>query len=340
MHPLHDYIAKQLAKKVKERRVIVWYDPQKEYTAFINELVGEQKTHGSTASFMIDKLQVYFTEYDGSYFELRRIVEPLVCADEPESVVVYVPGKERDYHGSALMELEKAGECYEPQLKRLARNVLRQRYTDGIIDEILASQLVTYDDLARASSEDASAERPSILKAIFHGVDGSSDILAEWITRNNRDEEIEKKEATRELVKLVCSQLGLELSEEATIAKIRAITARYVLANEFRANLHCTAPSSLDSVPLPKTKDQEDYINTFACKLRAAYTNEYTVLADQVERELGLQNVNIPAADLGSIDTFRFEEKALLGHCSSLIASQRFEEALSLVGRKENNFLA
>ena len=31
------------------------------------------------------------------------------------------------------MELEKAGECYEPQLKRQARNVLRERYTDGVI---------------------------------------------------------------------------------------------------------------------------------------------------------------------------------------------------------------
>ena len=36
------------------------------------------------------------------------------------------------------MELEKAGDCYEPKLKQLARNLLRQRYTDGYIDGILA----------------------------------------------------------------------------------------------------------------------------------------------------------------------------------------------------------
>ena len=66
------------------------------------------------------------------------------------------------------MELEKAGECYEPQLKRLARNVLRQRYTDGVIDEMLAPERVTYEDLARAASDSGSAEPPSILKSIFH----------------------------------------------------------------------------------------------------------------------------------------------------------------------------
>ena len=66
------------------------------------------------------------------------------------------------------MEVEKAGECYEPQLKRLARNVLRQRYTDGVIDEMLAPDRVTYEDLARAAADTSSPEPPSILKTIFH----------------------------------------------------------------------------------------------------------------------------------------------------------------------------
>ena len=83
-------------------------------------------------------------------------------------MIVYLPGCERDRRGSVLMELEKAGDCYEPQLKRLARNVLRQRYTDGVIDEMLAPERVSYEDLARASSDTSSTEPPSILKSIFH----------------------------------------------------------------------------------------------------------------------------------------------------------------------------
>jgi len=30
MHPLHDYVAKQLADKLKQRKVVGWYDPQME----------------------------------------------------------------------------------------------------------------------------------------------------------------------------------------------------------------------------------------------------------------------------------------------------------------------
>ena len=113
------------------------------------------------------------------------------------------------------MELEKAGECYEPQLKRLARNVLRQRYTDGVIDEMLAPEKVTYEDLARASSDTSSAEPPSILKSIFHDTSGNDGLLAAWLVSDARDAEIEAKEATRELTKLVRSRLGLELPEDA-----------------------------------------------------------------------------------------------------------------------------
>src|SRR5205814_6160302 len=140
-------------------------------------------------------------EYAGSMFELRAVVEPHVSGDIPDSVVIYLPGCERDRRASVLMELEKAGECYEPQLKRLARNVLRQRYTDGVIDEMLAPERVAYEDLARASSDTSSTEPPSVLKSIFHSASGNDGIIASWLASDERDSEIETKEATRELMK-------------------------------------------------------------------------------------------------------------------------------------------
>ena len=174
-----------------------------------------------------------------------RSWSPIVCGDAPsECVVVYLPGCERDRHGSVLMELEKAGECYEPQLKRLARNVLRQRYTDGVIDEMLAPERVAYEDLARASSDTSSTEPPSVLKSIFHSISGNDGIIAPWLASDERDAEIEAKEAIRELVKLVRSKLGLELPEDAALAKLRSITLRYALAGEFRSDLNYPAPPS------------------------------------------------------------------------------------------------
>ena len=172
MHPLHDYIAQQLAEKLRRRKVVVWYDQRNELTAFVDELRGGPRVPGAAVPITVAGVRARLAEYDGSFFELRAAVEPHVSDDDPECVFLYVGGAEWDHRNSVLMELEKAGESYEPRLKTFARNVLRQRYTDGAIDELLAPERVTYEDLARAAS-DTSGEPPSILKAIFHDTTGS-----------------------------------------------------------------------------------------------------------------------------------------------------------------------
>ena len=40
MHPLHDYVAKQLADKLKDRRIVVWYDERSEFRPFVDEVRG------------------------------------------------------------------------------------------------------------------------------------------------------------------------------------------------------------------------------------------------------------------------------------------------------------
>jgi len=338
MHPLHEYVAKQLGEKLKSKKLVVWYDARSEFAPFIADVRGGPRTTNEAMLVSVGGIAARLAEYAGSMFELRVVVEPLVSGDTPESVVVYLPGCERDRRGSVLMELEKAGECYEPQLKRLARNVLRQRYTDGVIDEMLAPERVTYEDLARASSDSSSAEPPSILKSIFHDANGSDDLLAAWLVSDARDADITAKEATRELCKLVRSRLGLDFPQDLALAKLRAVTLRHVLAGEFRSDLHCSPPACLDGVASPKAKEEEAALRELARRLRTSFADAYAGLADRVEEELGLRNAKLPAEGLGAIDTFRFEERSLLTHCGELIASKKFDQALGLVREHEHCF--
>lgn len=338
MHPLHDYVAKQLAEKLKSKKLVVWYDERGEFAPFIAEVRGGPRTTNPLAPVSVAGIATHLAEYAGSMFELRAIVEPLINGDTPESVVVYLPGCERDRRASVLMELEKAGECHEPQLKRLARNVLRQRYTDGVIDELLAAERVTYEDLARAASDSSSAEPPSVLKTIFHDAGGSDGLLAAWLVSDARDADIAAKEATRELCKLVRSRLGLELPGDAALRKLRAMTLRYVLAGEFRSDLRCPPPRCLEGVANPKTREEEAALRELARRLRTGFADAYASLADRVEEELGLRNAKIAPGGLGAIDTFRFEERALLTHCGELIANKWFDEALRLVDEREHSF--
>jgi hypothetical protein len=339
MHPLHDYVTKQLSDKLTSRRVVVWYDERGEFQPFIDEVRGGPRASCAPAEVSVGGASAQLTEYNGSMFELRTTVEPYVGGDTPAAIIVYLPGCTRDRGASVLMELEKAGTTWEPQLKQLARNVLLKKYTLGVIDEMLPyDRKVTYEDLARAVAGSSTTGPPSILRSIFHDAGGNDALLAAWLASDARDTEIVTKEATAELGKLVKARLGLNLPEDAPLAKLRAVTLRYVLGGEFRLDLSCGAPASLDGIAKPSSKDEEAAVRDLARRLRTAHPDAYETLADRVEEELGLRTADVSGGALGSIDTFRFEEGALLRHAGDLIATRRFSDALELVAGRENSF--
>jgi hypothetical protein len=237
------------------------------------------------------------------------------------------------------MELEKAGVIWEPDLKQLARSVLLQKYTLGVVDEILPfDRKISYEDLVHAAAESGGSEMPSILRSIYHEARGNNGIVAEWLASDKLDKELVAKDALSELIKLIRSMLGLEFSEISNPEKIRVVTLRYLLANEFRLDLSCAAPASLDSISKPRSKEEETAVRELTCFLRNSYAQEYQKVADRVEDELGLKNIQLSAENLGSIDTFRFEERVLLEYAGNLIVAAKFDEALRLVAERENSF--
>ena len=93
MHPLHDYVAKQLAEKLKtaEGRRLVRRAPRVRAV----HRRGARRRRGPRASPCPSRSaasSARLAEYDGSMFELRAVVEPHVSGDAPECVVIYLPG--------------------------------------------------------------------------------------------------------------------------------------------------------------------------------------------------------------------------------------------------------
>ena len=106
----------------------------------------------------------------------------------------------------------------------LARYALRQRYTDGVIDELLDRERVTYEDLVAASAAEGAAP-PSVLKPLLRGATSEAQ-LASWLADVDLDASIVEKEATSELAKLVTARLGFELPG-SDLQKWRAITVSF-----------------------------------------------------------------------------------------------------------------
>ena len=79
-------------------------------------------------------------------------------------------------------------------------------------------------------------------------------------------------------------------------------------------------------------------MRVLAKRLRTTFADIYPAIADRVEAELGLRNSKIEGGALTTIDTFRFEERALLSHCGGLIATRQFDDALKVIGEREHSF--
>ncbi len=334
----HNYIASQLLKDIRKHQVVVFYDPRREFEGFIDELppLEPPEGRGGLHRVWVEDKQTHLIRFEGSYFALKAKAEPIMSRDQVEPLLVYLPGQERDRQGSVLMELEKAGTTYEPQLRRLARNVLRRKLTDGDIDERLAAENLTYHDVAALMDQDA-GDQGSLVQLVIHEKDGER-IITRWLADQSFDSALEAKQAVPELYRLVKARLGLALDLETPLAKARHQTFRFVLVNEFRNDLRCPPPPHLDVVPASETQEERERIYAVAGALRNEHAEAYIPIADALESELQPASAPLDPAALGTIDTFRFEERALLSYSAELISDALYPRALEIISARGRSF--
>ena len=166
---------------------------------------------------------------------------------------------------------------------------------------------------------------------------GSGDIqIAAWLARDAVDADIIAKEAIAELRKLVASRLGVELQGD-DLAKWRRIVARTALGLEFRSDLGGAPPSELASLPAA-TAETERNARSISEVLRKRHGDVYPDLADLAASELQLTGQSIDALKLGAIDTFRFEERALLRRCGELVVDRQYARVLEVHAQRAGSF--
>jgi hypothetical protein len=341
MHAFHEYQKKQLAEKLK-RRVVVWYDPRREFQSFISELIDRDVTKlqpGERVSFLIDGSPVHFIAYAGSYFEISFAVEHLIGVNQPEPLVIYMPSEARNKTSSILMEVEEGGECYEPSLKRQARNALKDKgFDDGHIDELLNAEILTYEDVVKFVGQSGpTIVQPSMLQVIF-GVSQNDRIVASWLATPGKDTEITDKNASQGLYKLIEARMGIYLDTGLSLDEARKKVCRSLLVSEFTTDLQCPPPPSIAMIETPQDADKIAFVRLIIQGLRKDYADDYVSIADSVQAELNLDKADLPASCLGSIDTFRFEEQSLLRYCDELIIQGKYVEALTIESERGSSF--
>ena len=149
MHPLHDYIARQLAERLRARgcRGLVRPAPRVRAVRRRAARRGAASRSGPSTSRSVSCRRA-LVEYAGSMFELRAVVEPLVAGERPEPVRRLRAGRAR---GTRRVGADGAGEGRRP-VRAAAQAAREERPAPAVHrrrDRRAARpRRVTYEDLA------------------------------------------------------------------------------------------------------------------------------------------------------------------------------------------------
>jgi hypothetical protein len=349
----HDYLASRLAERVAKHRLVVWYDLRAEFLGFIAELRGQAEITACTAETVtLGSCPVRLICKNGSLFEAKLVAEPFVSGESVEPLLVYLPGERVDQPTlNVLLELERAGTPIEWRLAQMARHCLQEFISPDQIDQVLKGEgSITYADIVSvlAKLQDSGGGKGgsrggggsgSILDAIFPSARTSAEQLAAWLATPSSDSVIENKGGRGEILRLA-TKLGFSPDSAVELDKLRLNAARHVLVGEFVLDLKGDRPPSTALVASPKNVEQEKLLRQTADAFRRGHAHQYEAMADQIEAEFQLSSAGVTAERLGSIDTFRFEEKSLLSHAGLLVADGRFAEAADVVATHARSFWA
>jgi hypothetical protein len=320
--------------------VAVVTDPAAAFTPFFDELTGAvawDSAHPDTALVEVAGTRVRFARFDGSWFALKGAIEPFLSAKPRPSppLLLYIPAPLPDDARLVLAEAILAGKRLDWTLDREARACLRQRHTEGVIDEVLAGGTATYDDIVRFLSQ--GGRTVSKLRAIFPGR-SDTDILLAWLVDPGHDTPLTTKGATEELRKLVLSRLGLDTPPETTLPALRSRVSRAVLLAEFLSDLSGAPPDALAAQPRPTAAPHVTEALELARAFRERHGDTYAARADTAADELRVGQATIDPSRLGRVDTFRFEEQRLLDWCAGLLVERRYADVMEAVAARGSSF--
>ncbi len=149
MTELRDYLRGKLAKKVESHGLVVWEDAEGEYTGTVGDVVPEG------ASLL---------RWNGSWYRLRRELEPLVSAEKPPRLVVYQAVRTPPEEEDPLAEVREAGTSFNIRLRTLLRGALGGTLTEARIAELGRARTLEEAEAALAGGVGTGVRLPAVLK--------------------------------------------------------------------------------------------------------------------------------------------------------------------------------
>jgi hypothetical protein len=334
MPAVTEYLFQLIAKQVDDRGLVVWYDPERAYDQAAGELTIPNTT---------------IARYEGSFFKLRRDIDDLLNDSHPPRLVVYVP-LEKTETNSALVELDCAGVVMQPRqqppacntrLSVIARNALKPILGEDQVGEIerqVEAGKLTLADL-NSLAEKGKDISTGVLALIF-GSANPQEVALAFLHSDKHDEEINKKEAEKELRGLFEVSFDIELPASASLSNWRARLEQHVLLTDLVSIFKKNVPASLDSFSVARKSGAIDACVHLARNWRnnRDVRDSYVSAANKVEKDRGINKLRLPAELLKESETFLGVERKLLQYAESELLKKATPDLLKFAGFRLSRF--
>lgn len=331
-----EFLIQLIAKQVDEKGLVVWYDPERVY---------------GDAAAKLSLPNTTVARYDGSFLKLRKEIDHLLVGEQPPRLVVYVPMEQTETN-SALIELDCAGVIVQPRqqppacntrLSVVTRNALRPILGEDQVGEI--ERQVDSGKLSLADLDSLADKGKDISTGVLMLIFGSAnpqEVALAFLHSDEYDEEISKKEAEEQLRYLLQVSFDIELPADEALSNWRIRLGRHVLLTDLFAVLKKKVPSSLSSVSVANSTGGIDACVRLARTWRNSrdVRDSYVIVANGVEKELGLAKLKLPVEPLKENETFLCVELALLEHVESELLNSASTALLKLAEYRLSRFWA
>jgi|LDZU01.1.fsa_nt_gi hypothetical protein len=331
-----DYLRDLIEKQVENRGTVVWYDPESCYADFAERLSLPDTTVEC---------------YDGSFFELRSRIEPLMGGLEPPKLVIYVP-LDRAKAQNALIEAEMAGVVMRPgaqpwtlntRLAVVAKNGLKAtgQWTEEDLKkverEIEARKYSSIEEIEKIA--DVREHATGVLQLIF-GPGDFMDVALKFLSDPKFDTRIEEKDALAELSQMMAAELDAEpLADDEDLDSYRSRLARYVLATDFLAGIS-SVPDQLASVRAASRPGAKDACVKLAKTWRSMrdLQKSYVDRASAVEKELGISRISFSMDQILRTETFLEVERSLQKSVEEALIQKANEDLVQIAAAHRSSF--
>lgn len=328
------YVVEMVRSQVQEYGLVVWFDPEGQYESLLPHLA--------------PTLDV--ARYAGSFFELRRRIDPYLRGDHRPNLLVYVPLAQAAT-GHALAEIVAAGVVLQPGQQPWQRNtrldVVARAALRPVLGEEGARRAASQVEAGHLSLTDldhlgTSLAVPEVLRVTYRA-DTPSDIALSFLSGSERDEALLQRQGLADLHALLARHLGLGMPDPQGPRPLRDAVARHVLLADLAAGIpEALCPVELVSA-LPAEQSQRAACVQLAraWRLRQDLQEGYVAAAHEVETRLPVRLDALPVAALASVDTFEGADVHLRGAVLRMLDQEEGpENASALAERRLHGFWA